>query len=101
MPINSPQEVRHYILRMLDHAQPIGASTQLLSTSLLGIGLSLSGTQLLVQLNYLAGKGYITTEEVEDRFTKISRTISKLTPKGLDLMEGNIAPDPGIGLSQE
>ncbi len=101
MPVNCPKEIRHYILRMLDHAQPIGASTQLLSNSLLGIGLSLSETDLLVQLNYLEGKGYITTEEVKDRFSKLSRTISKLTPKGLDLMEGNIAPDPGIGLSQE
>ena len=100
-PINTATEIRHYILVILDKALPVGASDKLISISLEGIGLTISDSELEIQLGYLKEKGYISCEEVKDRHTKISRNIAKLTAMGIDLMEGNIDPDPGIGLSQD
>jgi len=99
-PVNTSQEVRHYILVALDKALPVGASQELLELTLDTIGLMVSDSELEVQLGYLKEKGYVTTEKVTDRHTKISRKIAKLTAKGIDLIEGNIPADPGIGLTK-
>ena len=100
-PINTATEIRHYILVILDKALPVGASDKLLSISLAGISLTVSDSELEIQLGYLKEKGYITYEKIKDRHSKISRKIARLTAKGIDLVEGNIDPDPGIGLSRE
>ena len=100
-PVNTAPEIRHYIMVILERALPVGASEKLISTSLTSIGLMISDSEMEIQLGYLEEKGYITYSAVRDKITKISRKIAKLTAKGIDLIEGNIPPDPGIGLDQE
>ena len=100
-PVNVAQEIRHYILVILNIAGVTGASEKLLSTSLTNISLTVSTSDLEVQLGYLKEKGYISYEEIKDRHTRISRKIAKISASGIDLMEGNIDRDPGVGLFQD
>ncbi len=47
---------------------------------------------------YLVESGYAKREEVDHRKYEFSTAeyILKITPKGIDLLEGNIESDPGI-----
>lgn len=47
---------------------------------------------------YLVDSGYATREDIDHEKYKWSTAdyILKVTPKGIDLLEGNIQPDPGI-----
>lgn len=47
-------------------------------------------------LEYLQDKGYISIEVRRIKSFRQENTTIKLTPKGVDLMEGNIEEDPGI-----
>lgn len=100
-PVNTAPEIRHYILTVLEKMLPVGGSKEFISDSLDSIYLIITESELEIHLQYLVEKGYISYEEVKHRRSGISRKIAKLTAKGIDLMEGNIDPDPGIGLDQE
>lgn len=47
---------------------------------------------------YLVERGYASREEIDHRKYEFSTAeyILKITPKGIDLLEGNVEPDPGI-----
>ena len=48
-------------------------------------------------LEYLTDKKYILMKEIPDPIVKHEKfKWYKLTPHGIDLLEGNIDPDPGI-----
>lgn len=47
-------------------------------------------------LEYLQDKGYISLETRTIKSYRQENTMVKLTPKGIDLLEESIAPDPGI-----
>lgn len=47
---------------------------------------------------YLVEDGYAKREEIDHKKFEFSTAnyILKISPKGIDLLEGNIGPDPGI-----
>jgi len=81
-------------LRICERAQPYGASFRVIETTLMEAGFHLSVNEIKAQLKYLKNKGYIHLEEIEK--SGVKRRINYITPKGVDLLEGNIDPDPGI-----
>jgi DNA-binding PadR family transcriptional regulator len=88
------QEIRGWILRICQRAQPYGASFQVIEVTLMEAGFHHSLTEMKSHLKYLEEKGYITMEELKQGGVK--RRINSITPKGVDLLEGNIEPDPGV-----
>jgi len=88
------QEIRGWILRICQRAQPYGASFTVIETTLAEVGFHASLTEIKAHLKYLEEKGYIRMEEIEK--SRIRRRINYVTPKGVDLLEGNIEPDPGV-----
>lgn len=88
------REIRGWALRICDRAQPYGASFSVIETTLMEAGFHVSLTEIKAQLKYLEGKGYIQVQEI--RKGDVKRRINTITPKGVDLLEGNIEPDPGV-----
>ena len=88
------QEIRGWILRICHRAQPYGASFTVIETTLIEAGFHASLTEIKAHLKYLEEKGYIRMEEIEKN--GVRRRINYVTPKGVDLLEGNIEPDPGV-----
>jgi len=81
-------------LRICQRAHPYGASFQVIETTLAEAGFHESLTEIKGELKYLADKGYITTEDLHR--DGVHRRINSITPRGVDLLEGNIEPDPGV-----
>ena len=90
------REIRGWALRIIGDAQPYGASFRVLEAELDELGLACSETELKGHLKYLLDKGYVTLEEIERH--GITRRVNYITPKGIDLLEGNISADPGVML---
>lgn len=88
------KEIRGWILNTIDRAKPYGASFQLIEITLTDLGFNCSGNEIKAQLKYLGDKGYIKHEVIVRNC--IERHLNFITPKGVDLMEGNIPPDPGV-----
>lgn len=88
------REIRGWVLRICERAQPYGASFTVIETTLMESGFHSSLSEIKAHLQYLERKGYIRMEEVE--VGGVRRRINSITPKGVDLMEGNIDPDPGV-----
>lgn len=93
---NQSKEIRGLILIILKNAGKDGASEQVIEKTLGDERLPASLPLIRAHLLYLEEKGYVRTEEVEDRDMGLSRTFGYLTAKGTDLLEGNIEDDPGI-----
>ena len=56
---------------------------------------------ILSSLEYLRDKEYVLKKEQPHPFIKQEKILwYKLTPKGIDLLEGNIEADPGILVQQ-
>lgn len=96
MPTPKNREIRGWALRVIGGYLPYGASFRVLEAELEELGLACPETELKGHLKYLLDKGYITLEEIE-RHT-IMRRVNHITPKGIDLLEGNISADPGVML---
>ena len=94
MPDHLHQLVRGEILRALSIQLPYAMSEIVLASHLERLGIGVPPTILAAHMLYLREKDYIVSEHVEDR--SIERWMHRLTPKGTDLIEGNIAADPGI-----
>ena len=88
------KEIRGWILRICQRAQPYGASFQVIEITLMDAGFHVSLTEIKSHLKYLEDKGYIQMEELKQE--KVKRRINSITPKGIDLLEGNIEADPGV-----
>jgi len=88
------REVRGWILRICERAQPYGASFRVIETTLLEAGFHLSPSEVKSHLLYLERKGYIHREEFEKN--RVKRRVNFITPLGIDLTEGNIPEDPGV-----
>ena len=86
------REVRGWILRICQRASPHGASFELIENTLAEAGFHISLNEVKNLLVYLKEKEYIRLEEVE--IDGIKRRINYITPHGVDLLEGNIEPDP-------
>jgi hypothetical protein len=53
-------------------------------------------SQLEENVRYLADKGYLRTEIVEEPTSRVKRWLIWLTPQGIDLLDGVISSDPGV-----
>lgn len=89
-------EIRKWILVICEKAYPYGASEELIELTLDNLDYNQSPTEIQGHLTYLEDKGYIEVEELKAPEAGLKRRIAKLTPKGKDLLEGNIPTDPGI-----
>lgn len=89
-------EVRGWILTIIERMKPYGASFELIEASLCDLEFPCSINEIKAHLKYLEGKGYIRTDEIKRQ--GVIRRINYLTPKGVDLKEGNIPEDPGVML---
>ena len=91
------REIRGWILRICHRAQPYGASFRVIETTLMESEFHASLSEIKAHLKYLEDKDYIRMEEIERNGVK--RRINYVTPKGVDLLEGNIEQDPGVLLN--
>lgn len=88
--------LRTEILEICRQSIPLGADEKVLLAVLHKGNLDVTEEQLKEQLYYLQGKKLVEVQEVGNRVLGIRRTIAKITPEGLDVMEGN-AEAKGLG----
>ena len=84
------QLLRGLVLTLLKQTEPEGGSLELLQSVLKTSGYDLTREHLLTTLTYLTDKGLVMSRTVENKQLNISRFITKLTSKGVDLLEGTI-----------
>lgn len=88
------KEIRGWILRILDRFRPDGTSFEVIESVLLDSRFNVTLNELKAHLVYLTEKGYVRLDEIERN--RVKRRINYITPKGVDLLEGNIPEDPGV-----
>jgi hypothetical protein len=49
-------------------------------------------------LAYLGDKGYLNLRLTRDHISGVERWLATMTPKGIDLLDGTIPPDPGVNV---
>lgn len=89
---------RGHILEILKIAYPGPASLELLEVTLNDRSCPTSPAVIAGYVNYLADKGYVHAVEGKIDDLDLVRTLVKLTPTGIDLLEGTIPADPGVVL---
>jgi len=47
-------------------------------------------------IEYLRGKGYVSSILEKEALSGVERWIVRITPMGIDLLDGTIAADPGV-----
>lgn len=87
---------RGWILKSLYKSFPTGVNSDVISLTLAEMRLSLTGGTLRGHCDYLEGKGYVEIKKEADRSDNVFFT--KITPKGIDLIEETIPADPGVKL---
>jgi hypothetical protein len=86
--------LRGKILDLLKKVYPDGVEYQTLITILFQYHKT---SDITASLEYLADKGYVLKKEHPHPFMEQELVQwYKLTPHGVDLLEGNIAADPGV-----
>lgn len=83
------ENIRNELLKMCDLAGTQGASEQVLRAGLKKIGICSTVEEVERQIRYLAGKGLLELEKVENERLQIRRSIARITPLGMDVLEGN------------
>ena len=81
--------VRNEILKMCDTVGAQGASEQVLRAGLRKLGIQLSEGDISKQVAYLEGKSLVTVDRIDNARLGINRSIVKITPAGMDVLEGN------------
>ncbi len=61
-------------------------------------GYGVSDEELQFHLNYLSRAGYMETKQLRAARAGLELTAVRAAPKAVDLLEGRIAEDPGVGL---
>ena len=89
--------LRGHILKICEIAQPIGVTQEILYGALRKEGYSCSPEDVRKACDYLQGKGLIEQEEIRNDVLQIHRIVAKITPQGVDVLEGTTAAD-GIQL---
>lgn len=92
------KELRGRILAVLDYNYPVGLSEKLVLQSLVAARFDVTRRELKAQLAYLSEKGYVTLQQVGFADIDLARQMVKLTVSGKDLVDGNLAPDPGVSV---
>lgn len=85
---------RGEILRMLYRMYPDAVGDNVLKSTFIWVTVGV----LDGHVAYLVESGYARREAIDHKKFEFSTAeyILKITPKGIDLLEGNIEPDPGI-----
>lgn len=91
--------IRGRILKILKTNYPYPAGEELISNILTDAQYNISPPQVNAHLIYLKEKGYIEMQNTHVPGLEIHRNLAKLTTKGIDLLEENIAQDPGVDIS--
>ncbi|MCM0757361.1 hypothetical protein M7775_02105 [Sporomusa sphaeroides DSM 2875] len=91
------RELRGRILKILEASYPFSAGDRLIADILSDARYCCSPAEIKTHLVYLAEKGYLEMENVTTAELG-SRIMVRLTANGKDLLEGSIAPDPGVML---
>ena len=90
---------RGHIIKILKIAYPGPASLELLELTLNDRQCPSSISVIKGYVQYLADKGYVDIyEEGRSIGLESDRIMARLAPKGVDLIEGIIPPDPGVKL---
>lgn len=92
----SAKEIRGQIVGILKRNYPYQTGDKLINEILQDMQYIVSPAVVSGYLTYLEEKGYIESENVAAY--GVARRLVKLTPKGIDLIEGNIGADPGVML---
>lgn len=92
---------RGTILKVLNIGQPQPIPAHVIDICLIQRGLPMTESFLESQLQYLADKGYIETQDT--CFEKAENPVLtvRLKAKGIDLLERSIEDDPGIIIPRE
>ena len=83
--------VRREMLEICRQSIPLGADGKVLQAVL-----RKSGYDLTEQLYYLQGKKLVELQDASNRTLGIQRTIARITPEGMDVLEGNGTAE-GVG----
>jgi len=92
------KSVRAHILRLLKYANYDELSAEVLRTGLAQAGLEEPTAVIEGHLMYLEDKEYVETREVEDPDLGVKMVLARIKAKGMDLLEGSIGHDPGLGI---
>jgi len=90
------KELRGMVLKVIHKSYPDKVGDYVICEVLEDAGYNINPPELKSHLDYLEGNGYIETSIIENRDLNITRIVAKMTPQGINLMEGNIPDDPGI-----
>jgi hypothetical protein len=94
--------MRGHILKVLKIGYPGPTSVNVLELTLSDRSCPTSPASIKGQIQYLIDKGYIKEWEKDHHFRRLEKEIGidkeyiVLTPKGIDLLEGVLPPDPGV-----
>lgn len=87
---------RGILLKILYRAFPSETTDRVLALTLNDLHMQVPSGVLSGHCDYLQGKGYIEMDRSPGGGDVVFT--ARLTPRGVDLIEGNIEPDPGIEL---
>lgn len=85
--------LRGNILRICEAAEPLGAGLEVILGALKREGFLASAADIRRACEYMQGKGLLELKEIQNEVLKIRRTLAKVTPLGIDVLEGNAAAD--------
>ena len=85
---------RRRILQILQAGQPVGVNLAVIELALSDAKLKLDTTQLRVELDYLEEKGLLKIER--GRYFGENEIAARLTPAGVDVVEGAVDCPAGI-----
>lgn len=93
------KETRYRILKALHFAHPYGLTERALHSTICSINVEVTESDIASEIVYLREKGYVGSDRKIDKALREKIWIHKVTPRGIDLLEGNIPEgDPGINL---
>lgn len=96
--ITEKQILRDQVLEILQEAGNRGANRRVISLALHKIGYGVDMRDLDDALSYLEGKGLILSERVQNRALEIDMVVYRITPDGVDVLEGTMeAQGVGVG----
>lgn len=81
--------IRNEILKMCDTVGTQGASEQVIRAGLKKLGILLDEGEVSKQVAYLEGKNLVKVDRIDNARIGIRRAIVKITPQGMDVLEGN------------
>ncbi len=94
------KEIRLRILRTLHISHPFGVKERIIYLTINDAGYEIRENDIASELVYLREKGYVESERKFSKALREEVRIHKITPMGIDLLEGNLPEDPGINPSE-